>query len=227
MHLLDLFFPKRCVGCGSVGRYFCAHCRLRIRNIEPYETICPVCEKSAISGMTHPRCRTRYTIDGLTSFFHYSGVIQRAVKAIKYRYVSDMVGELVSHIQPIWIETIRMHKKSYTMLPIPLHPGRMRERGFNQAEIFGKALAAVLNMEINQSILIRRRFTTPQVEMKDRETRLKNMAGVFALNTRAGFVGNDVLLFDDVFTTGATLRSAAGVLKRAGARYVWGVTIAR
>lgn len=229
MHLLDLLFPKRCVGCRRIGAYFCPRCSLHIRTIEFSETICPVCEKSAIGGRTHPRCRKRYTIDGLTSFFHYDGIIRKAIKAIKYRYVSDMIREFMSLIPSYWIDEIRKHiKKDEVVIPVPLHPGRFRERGFNQAEIIGRLLASELDANTNSSVLIRHRFTHPQVEMTDRKTRLKNMEGVFALKGNMNILsGKYIILVDDVFTTGATLRSAARVLKHAGVRSVWGVTIAR
>ena len=220
MKLLDILFPKRCVGCGRLGRYFCDSCTKMIQIILPTEAICPMCGRAGLDGKTHLRCQTRYSIDGLTSFFRYDGVVRKGVKAIKYRMTYDIASEFVNLVPEM---TLPFQKSHIILIPIPLHISRLRERGFNQAEVLGKFLAGRLNLPMRTDILSRIKKTTPQVEMKDRDKRLKNMTDVFA----AGKVASNIILFDDVFTTGATMRSAANVLKRAGVRWVWAVTMAR
>ena len=230
MHLLDLLFPKRCVGCGKVGKHFCNHCISSIKIIQTNEAICPVCEKPAIDGATHPRCRTAYTIDGLTSFFRYDGVVRKAVKAIKYRFVSDLAKEFVDLIPEALLSNLyTLSPKPYFLVPIPLHWLRLRDRGFNQAEVLGGLFAAYLHTRVGTDILTRVKLTTPQVKMKTRDARLANMDGVFAVSndTLTHRRIDAIVLFDDVFTTGATMRAAANVLKRAGVGWVWGVTMAR
>lgn len=212
MNLLDFIFPKRCVNCGKIGRYFCDVCREKIRVIAANDNVCPMCGRPALDGATHPRCRTRYGIDGLTSYFHYGGVIQKAIKVLKYRFVSDLAHEFVSLIP-------KFPMPQGVLVPIPLHGSRLRYRGFNQAEI----LAHQLNLPVRTDILRRTKGTPPQAELEKREDRLKNMTGVF----EARHAPARVLLFDDVFTTGATMRSAARALKHAGATFVWAVTMAR
>lgn len=223
MHLLDLIFPKRCVGCGTLGGYFCPRCRMRIRPIATNESICPVCERPAIGGATHPKCRTRYGIDGLTSFFRYDGPVRAAVKSIKYRYVSDVAREFVS-----LIHTVDTPRTDF-IIPIPLHLRRQRERGFNQAEKLAMYVSARLQIPLRTDILTRTRKTVPQVAMSRRIDRLKNMHGVFGVKQggEKDVKGVNIVVFDDVFTTGATMRSAANALKRAGAEMVWAVTMAR
>ncbi len=229
--ILDIVFPKRCLGCGKGGKYFCQRCTSIIRVIERNEAICPVCERPAIGGATHPRCRTRYGLDGLTSFFHYDGSIRKAVKALKYRYVYDLAQEFTTLIpSSSFVDLTKLLSTkplSSFLIPIPLHPTRLRERGYNQAEILGALIAQQLQIPMRTDLLYRVRKTTPQVEVKKREERLKNMEKVFAANNVAMKQWNNVFLFDDVFTTGATMRSAANVLKRSGTQFVWGVTMAR
>lgn len=215
---MDILFPKRCLGCGRIGKYFCDQCRKTIRVIAANEAICPVCERPAIDGATHPRCRTKYIIDGLTVFFRYDGIIRKAVKALKYRLIFDLASEFVSLIHSLDFP------KSSLFVPIPLHSSRFRERGFNQAEVLGRLVAEKLHVPVRTDILKRIKRTTPQVEMKKRDGRLKNMEKVFSVSSP---VSPNILLFDDVFTTGATMRSAANVLKRSGAKIVWGITMAR
>ena len=175
-----------------------------------------MCEKPAIGGYTHPRCGTRYALDGLTSFFHYDGPVRRAVKEVKYRFVSDLIEEFIALAPNVPLPRA-------TLIPIPLHASRFKYRGFNQAERLGVQLAKRLNVTIRTDILRRERPTIPQVEMKKRKERLENMQNVFVANRSP----RNILLFDDVFTTGATMRAAANVLKRAGATFVWAVSMAR
>ena len=231
MNLLDFLFPRRCIGCGKLGKYFCQKCSAKIKLIA--QPICPVCERNAISGITHPRCQTRYTLDGLSSFFRYDGIIRSAIKKIKYRFASDLSTELINLIPSTSISqlTIRQLADQFNnetiLTPIPLHPTRLRFRGFNQAEILGKLLAKRLNIPLKSETLRRVKKSRPQVEMKDRKKRLSNMEGSFSLSPNILISQYpSILMFDDVFTTGATLRSAANVLKRAGAIKVWGITLA-
>ena len=225
MHILDLLFPKRCVGCRRIGAYFCHTCQ---KSIAYTQLICPVCEKPAIDGRTHPKCQTRYTLDGLTSFFHYDGIIRQAIKTVKYRLVSDLAQEFIGLIPSSSLQLPIHNYQSSIFIPIPLHPEKKRFRGFNQTEVLGRILAKRLGVSVRSDILKRVIKTLPQVEMKERKKRLKNMEGVFAVNQLAmkQYNNETILLFDDVFTTGATLRSAASVLKRAGAKKVWGIVLA-
>lgn len=220
MSIIDLLFPKRCVSCGRLGQYFCDSCTKMIQIILSREAICPMCGRPALDGRTHPRCQMLSGLDGLTSFFRYNGVVRKGIKAIKYRLTYDIASAFV-HLIP---ESLLPSYKSHNLIPIPLHVSRLRERGFNQAEVLGMHICRRLQIPMATDVLLRKRRTIPQVEMKDREKRLKNMASVFTVNKPPA---KNIVLFDDVFTTGATMRSAADVLKRAGATYVWAVTMAR
>jgi predicted amidophosphoribosyltransferase len=258
---LSFIFPKRCIGCGKIGRYFCEKCIRTIRIIQTNEAICPVCEKPAIDGVTHPRCGGRYALDGLTSFYHYHGIIRQAIKQIKYRFVSDLADELVNQI-PLTSYNIvikQVKGRPAFLLPIPLHISRLRFRGFNQAEILGLRISKILRIPLKHDILNRIKASIPQVEMKNRPERIQNMEKVFGVNNSviqqfksdsrtssisisksdiAPLAYSDklksenqrypaIVLFDDVFTTGATMRSAAFVLKHVGVKFVWAVTLAR
>ena len=244
MNLLDLLFPKRCLGCGKWGRYICISCQQKLKPLRYLK--CPVCEKPAIDGMTHPRCRTKYSLDGLTSFFRYDGIIKKAIKRIKYRFAFDIVEGLIQCIPDTsfsYIQKILNSKfliLNCILVPIPLHPSRYKYRGFNQAEIIADTLNRRLNIPVHTKLLIRTKKTIPQVEMKDRDKRLVNMKDVFTVKKDSTILrcnnlpaealakeGVAIFLVDDVFTTGATLRSAASVLKHNGATFVWGITIAQ
>ena len=188
-----------------------------------------MCEQLAFRGMTHPRCQTKYSLDGLTSIFHYDGIIREAVKTLKYRLVTDLAREFISLIPTSFPKLYPLNSKLSVLIPIPLHPSRFRSRGFNQAEVLGRFFSNRLNVPMQTDILRRVKATAPQVEMKDRGKRINNMNKVFAVNNSTVQQCNNktMYLFDDVFTTGATMRAAGETLKRAGATFVWAVTMAR
>lgn len=228
MAVLDYIFPKRCLGCGSVGTYFCSGCRKRVRDIPSNEMICPVCERPAIDGATHPRCRTRYSLDGLTSFFRYDDVVKKAITSFKYRGVFDLATAFISLVPSGYsgLPAI-LGREDVMLVPIPLHLHRQRTRGFNQAEILGSLLAQRLHIKMHTGILRRIADTPPQVTMRERSARLINLQRAFMCEKQGLERWNNIILLDDVYTTGATMRSAGNTLKRAGARFVWAVTMAR
>lgn len=226
--LLDFLFPRRCLGCGNLGQYFCRDCTEDIKPIE--NQVCPVCEKPAIWGKTHPRCQTKYSLDGLTSIFLYQGIIKKAIGKLKYRFVTDLAEELINLTCQYFdnYKSYFINHKSYILIPVPLHSRRLRWRGFNQAELLGKMLAKEFNWQILTDILTRHKYAKPQIKLRGKE-RKENIRGVFQINPNCKLliVNSKFVLFDDVWTTGSTLRECGKVLKMAGAKEVWGLTLAR
>lgn len=228
--LLDFLFPKRCVSCGTFGVYLCRKCLVKIKFIET--PVCPVCERPAIGGATHPGCQTKSTLDGLISVCVYDGPIKAAIKRLKYKpWITDLgkilTDSVVEHLHSHTSINYLIEVKP-TVVPVPLHPSRERERGFNQSEILGKLLAQRLNLEIVPNLLIRHKKTKPQADLKGKD-RQENIRDAFVLNHNSSFLihNPNILLVDDVWTTGSTLKACCDVLKRAGTRKVWALTLAR
>ena len=228
MGVLDLFFPKRCVGCRVLGSYICSSCFSKLSFSDRY--LCFVCNRASLNGLTHPICKKPFTIDGVYSSLVYAGVVKRLVYQFKYQpYVTDLqniLGEL-------FYEGIIQHEivaKALTekplLVPIPLFAAKERKRGYNQAEILAQALGQMANSDV-RSILVRVKKTESQFAL-DREKRQKNMQGAFVLGDKEKdtISGKIIFLIDDVVTSGATLIEAAKVLKRNGAGKVYGVTLA-
>lgn len=223
---LSLLFPRRCVACGKPGKYFCNRCKTKIKQVE-YQ-VCPVCERPAIGGVTHPRCLTNCSLDGLTSFFIYDGPIKRAIKDLKYRFVSDLAKELISLTEVAGHE---FFNPDFVLTPVPLHWQRQNWRGFNQSEVLGKIMAKKLGVKFISGLLVRKKNTRPQVELKSKK-RQKNIEGAFIFNPKIPHIisvskYHSIIVFDDVWTTGSTLRACGRVLKQAGVKKVWGMTLAR
>lgn len=220
MNLLDILFPRRCVSCRKVGSYFCKNCLQQIEYIT--HPICPVCARPAISGITHPRCLTAFSLDGMYAVAHYQGPIRNAIHLLKYKFVSDLVESLISLIVTHYPDTLP--KLDYLTF-VPLHPRREKFRGFNQSMILAQRLSKKLNIPFKNNILKRVKKTKPQVELK-REERRTNLRGAFSCVNKEDVKGKIIGLVDDVATTRSTLSECAKVLKRNGAQIVWGVVLA-
>lgn len=248
MHLLDFIFPKYCVNCRKIGEYICPDCFVQISF--DVEKICLVCNKPSIDGRTHPGCRNRYTPDGSAISISYKSVAKRLIIAFKYKpYISDLQHVLTDLFYEGIIQQelfIQMITKDSILVPMPLHPVKLRQRGYNQAEILAGKLGRRLGIPV-LPMLKRVKKTETQTVLK-REKRLENIAGAFALNNNIAIehCNNDkvknetencsalsrmiatkqVLLVDDVITSGATMLEAANVLKRHGVKKVWGIALA-
>lgn len=224
--VLDFLFPKRCVSCGRFGRYICQNCLLRQKIHFPQ--VCPKCERASVDGRIHPGCKSRYSLDGLTAIFVYDGVVREAIKRLKYNFAKDLAFQLIKvTISRLRKEHLPPDLGQFVLVPIPLHPVRERWRGFNQAALLGRMISQELGLGFKDKILIRIEHTRPQMELKGEERR-KNIKGAFSASPDIRVPRDyNILLFDDVWTTGATLRETGKVLKRAGAKFVWGLTIAR
>lgn len=222
----EVFFPRRCVGCGRQGRYFCDNCRREV--IFKEREICPGCGRGAALGVTHEGCRRKTPLDGLTRVLAYRGIVRTAIKKIKYRLVSDLCQELAELALEKLREERWLRGKEWFLVPVPLHKKRWRWRGFNQAVELGWPLAEGMGWGWAPEILVRNRETLSQAEIKEKAAREENLKGAFGLaNEGKNWVkGKSLILFDDVWTTGATMGAAGEALKEGGAKRVWGLALA-
>lgn len=228
--LLDILFPKKCVGCKSFGSYFCQDC---INNLRQADLVCPKCEKLAIGGLTHPICRRKFGLNGLWSLGIYENPLREAIKKIKYGRVSEVAPVLVdilveywARYQPFILDQIKKDRgEGWVVVSVPLHWFRENSRGFNQSHLIAELLAKKLGLTYADA-LDRVKYTKPQVGLKGKE-RHQNIRNSFALSTNYQLPTTNCLLIDDVWTTGSTLRECCYILKRAGAKKVWALTLAR
>lgn len=236
MGIFDFFYPKRCAGCGKTGTYFCPRCILSA-NLHSQQ-VCPACERLSVDGVTHNWCRGRALPDGLTAIWTYEGAPRKLISKLKYKFVREAalslssaaggtlgVMERSSPYSPAW------KRDKFILVPVPLHWRRKNWRGFNHVEEAGKLLVQAMGWEV-LPLLVRKKPSKPQVGLKKKE-RKKNVQGIFAINKHAcgTLAARDTrdtfVLFDDVWTTGATMLEACRVLKEGGAKRVWCLTLAR
>ena|SRR3990167_246910 len=219
--LLNLAFPKFCLNCGKLGSYLCQDClKLAVRREKQF---CSECGRAAISGLTHPTCLRRNSLDGLICLFEYKDPMRKVLHTIKYRFSFKLAEDLKTLFDKV---DLPGHLNGYTLVPLPLAQSRANWRGFNQAEVLEKVIFSKHELTMGkEQFLERTKFNRQQtgLSLKERE---KNLQGVFQVKKGQDPAGERLLLFDDVWTTGTTLREAAKVLKRAGVDKVWGMCLA-
>ncbi|MFI5282388.1 MAG: ComF family protein [Candidatus Dormibacterales bacterium] len=219
--VLDLALPPRCGGCRGVGSWFCDRCRSRIRRLE--EPLCRRCGTELESVKQSCACRTRLkAISRLRSAAVYEGPIEAAIHRFKYqgwRHLADPLALLVA--ERLTVEGLA----AGWALAVPLHSSRLRQRGFNQAELLARELRRRLALAAPPGRLVRTRATPPQVG-HDRLWRLSNVKDAFSWRGEH-LAGRSILIVDDVATTGATLDACASALRAGGSGSVMGVSVAR
>ncbi|KKQ08900.1 hypothetical protein A3E66_04725 [Candidatus Daviesbacteria bacterium RIFCSPHIGHO2_12_FULL_37_16] len=230
--LLDFLYPKKCVNCKKVGEYLCSNCQL---DLKQGDLVCPTCERLSIGGITHPVCRRKYALDGLWSLGIYQNPLRISIQKLKYKWVTALAESLINITleywaknPPILLDYIKKDRgNSWTIVPVPLHWTRKNWRGFNQSELLAKLLSKKLGLN-HQDALIRTKKTKPQVKLKSYDRRM-NIKNAFSLSPSMNneLITNNILLIDDVWTTGATLKECTYVLKKGGAKTVWALTLAR
>ncbi len=219
---LDLFFPRRCVGCGSEGWFICASCqRLLPRILHP---LCPRCGKPQSEAQLCSSCRGwQAQINGIRSPFLFEGVVRQAIHHLKYQNLKALATPLAQLLKG-YLDTAPLPGE--VLVPVPLHPRRLRERGYNQSSLLARELGKLSGLRVVEGSLHRLRNTPSQAKAASVAVRRSNVGGAFACRDHH-LQQTPVLLIDDVCTTGATLDACAIALKTAGATSVWSLTLAR
>jgi ComF family protein len=186
--------------------------------------LCPHCGRPQASGIVCPDCRRRQAeIDGIRSAFRFDEVIRKAIHELKYRNlkaISPCLAELLAD----YLSSNPLPGEA--LVCVPLHPRRLRERGYNQSSLLARELSRRIGLPVIEDCLIRVKQAQPQVRAVDVEERRRNVANAFVCRDEK-ISGKQIILIDDVCTSGATLESCAEALKNKGATSVWGLTLAR
>lgn len=226
--VLAVVFPQACPACHQpldrpTRGPLCGTCWLALPR-HPR----PAC---ACGGPSSPRGACARCRRGLQAFAAgaslgpYEGPLRIAIHELKYggqRRVAARLAEAA-----LREDSVRsLLAPGAVLVPVPLHPRRRRERGFNQSELLAREIARRTGAQVAPAALVRRADTAPQTGLSAAERRA-NVKGAFAVRQRARVAGRPVVLIDDVFTTGATARACAHALREAGAADVRLLTIAR
>jgi len=229
--LSSLFYPASCVVCSREverSEYLCESCRGRAPRIN--SPFCAKCSEPFSGAITQTfrcaNCEHRLLhFDAAVAAFRSRGLVRKLVHEFKYgrqRYLRHPLAEWLGET----MSDPRLSGQRFDLLvPVPLHPARERERGFNQATLLAELLSRRTAIPLHP-VLERIRYTTTQT-VYDRAERMENLHGAFRLRKKRDVRGLQVLLIDDVLTTGSTLSECARILKEAGASCVHAATAAR
>lgn len=216
--IFDIIFPVKCVSCGKNGFDLCGECLKSIPEAE------------------------RESAKWIFPLYDYRNkIIKKSLWLLKYKGRKRLAGVFAKNIYEKILEelsdlSIMENFSEPILIPIPLSPKRYRERGFNQAELLCIELIKIdhlrhgVDMQLEKNILIKPKDTEHQARIKNRNERIKNMAGTFAIKDEEKnkniIMKKNIILIDDILTTGATLSEARKVLKQVGARKVIAFTVA-
>jgi ComF family protein len=231
--LIDFFFPPRCSFCGENREDknpagICSACFGQIRKVA--HPRCPRCGVGFATDLGEDHlCSDCLGGNGHFSkaraLAHYEGIMPEIISRFKYRGDSRLakpLGDLLAD----YGEPDFSFRDYLLVIPVPLHPHRLRRRGFNQSLLLARRISRRYSLPLNFTALRRLRATAPQTELSGAE-RQKNIRGAFAVFKEQTIAEKSILLIDDVFTTGATVEECAKVLLQAGANRVDVLTLAR
>jgi competence protein ComFC len=229
--LVSLLYPPVCTICGAntqAGECLCDQCEgTAVRIVAPFCQKCTEPFEGAItSSFTCANCGHRAIhFDAAVAAYRSRGLVRQIIHSFKYNR-QIYLRRLIARWLCAALDDERLRDRRFDVIvPVPLHPTRQRERGFNQASLLAELLSAEISVP-SKLLLERTRCTTTQTAL-DRAERMENLHNAFRLRKTANVRDLHVLLIDDVLTTGSTLSECARVLKRAGAVSVHAATAAR
>lgn len=205
--LINLFFPEVCCGCESLllggESVICTQCRHDI----------PMTNHHLIAGNdAFQKFYGKLPVEfaGTMSYFHKNGIMQEIIHKLKYKGQEE-IGTLFGHWYAEELKKLPVINQIDAIIPVPLHPKRLRERGYNQVAAFGKALSESLGIPFNDQLLVRNVYSKSQTR-KNRTGRSANSQAVFGIAKGQSGGNRHYLIIDDVLTTGATLESCGKAL---------------
>ncbi len=221
--ILDAFWPKRCVNCNKFGQCLCNDCF------------------SLIDIFREPSYEKFRYLDGLHAATAYNDkMVKSIIHLCKYNRIRELSRHLadliIAHFKLLDNQTLLANQILSGNQPcfdlivcsVPMHRKKLKNRGFNQSEEIAKCFCEELDLPFVPELLLKTKTTLPQAELI-KEERAKNILNVFEINPLFGQLveNKEVLLIDDVFTTGATMEECARILKQNRACRVWGAVVAR
>ncbi len=236
--LINLIYPPQCRICrkflqeesgdAESDGFFCKACLTDFKPLDAPH--CPICGRSFSQGINEnhvcENClRKRPFFDWAVAPYLFEGGLMEAIHQFKYggkSYLAKSLGPLLKQYAG---QKLPAGLAQGLVMPIPLHPKRLRERGFNQSLLLARYVAEWPGLELDYLNLRRVRYTQPQTGLKGAERR-KNVRRAFKIEDKSKVKGHNIILVDDVLTTGSTLNECARILKQAGASRVFGLALA-
>ncbi len=193
-------------------------------NLRLYDTLfCAVCRARFAENKKTCHQSSQFMLGAAA---RYDNEIKNCVWQLKYRN-RRVLSEPLSKILISYIENVKLNIEKYVIVPMPLSRERLRTRGYNQSELIASRIAERFGLAMETGALVRQKHTAPQAEVRGWDERRKNIAGCFGVLHPELVEGRNIILVDDVFTSGATMSEAAHQLKDFGAKKILGLVIAK
>lgn len=229
---VDLLFPPGCMGCPVIPEDrslpLCLSCQEKLPRVGTFSCrrCCQSYEGESAADFACANCgELDYSFESFATIYLAKGLVREAIHDLKYRERTGMIPLLTHWLSEALADERLASRKFDLVVPVPLFPRKERERGFNQSALLAKALAAKIGVPY-RAVLRRIRDTSTQTQL-DRNRRIENLRDAIVLDKVQSVSNLNILLVDDVFTTGATLNECSHVLCRADAASVCVVTVAR
>ncbi len=217
---LDILFPKKCVVCGKLDTLFCEKCRSKIVFLKTQN--CPYCLKITTRGRVCPSCKGKSALTGVYVVAHFEEPLKEVIHQYKYEFIKALKDDLSDITWP-YLEDF---PKNAVLTCVPSSSKRLAWRGYNQAEEIARILAQNTGMRFYPNLIKRTEYKIPQTQLRRKE-RFENVKNAFKVNKKIDLSGKQVVIFDDLVTSGATLDACAREIRKMGATRVWGFVLAR
>lgn len=238
-YLIDIIYPPRCHICGEFldsedslyekrRLLICDRCFMGLPFL--HSPKCPICSVPlpdvGLKDHLCERCIQRPPyFTGIYSPFIYKNGLRDAIHEMKYNG-KPQIGKTLGKLLSLYLDSSILKSPISLVIPVPLHTKRLKSRGYNQSIIIARCLSQTFHVDLDFTSLIRSVNTDPQVELP-MDRRRKNVKNAFSVINKENIRGREVVLVDDVATTGSTLNECSRVLRKAGARRVFCVVVAR
>ncbi len=227
--LLDLIFPSLCLTCENYltdnNEKICDPC---LHSMPVYDyLLCPVCMNRCVGEGAVSHCHRHFPYLLLAATSYDNPVAKKIIWQFKYGSWQSLAGPLADLMAESLQKTGNYNCRDWMITPIPLHQSRLRKRGFNQSEALAERINKKMGLWWSKNNLVKIKNTGVQADLSDWKKREENIKDSFFVNHPEEFSGRNIILVDDVFTSGSTLAEAARVLKLAGAKKIIALTFAR
>ena len=219
--VLDIIFPPVCLYCSAnlIAKEketgFCDNCLSKI--VIHTALFCPVCKARVPETKKICHKDSPFLLGAATEYNGLTKAIIHQFKYKKWTKISSLAGRFLIHY---FNRLGPLNFQNFSFAPIPLHPKKKKERGFNQSELLGKILAEKYNLPLLTGVLSRDKETKPQAGLKDWQVRRQNLQNAFSVALPDQIKNKNIILIDDIYTSGATAQDAARALRQAGAKKI-------
>ena len=223
----DILFPPICLSCqtslksGEKSDSLCASCLSKI--ILHTTLFCGKCRARLPDNKKICHKDSPYLLGAATN---YEEPIKSLIHGFKYKSWSRL-QKPIKKLVIKYLQNLNLEFKNYIVIPVPLYKKREQERGFNQAKLIAEIFSDSLKLPLEQNILIRTKETESQAEIKDWDQRKENLNDAFSLESAGKIKDKNIILIDDVYTSGATVNEAIKILKTNGAKKILAFVIAK